>query len=301
MIRLAALALVLAARPAGAKDFEKAECPAGTHRISTDNPYNPFKCVTAAEDDNKKGFEAVVGPKGFATRPRCPHGTRPVSSPDNSLQPYRCVRITAADSDPQLAPMRDDEDAPPPEPTESEEDPLTRGCPPGKRKVRTTDPLHPFHCVVQASRVRTIGEGSFAHFSIPRVLSFEYLRAFTVQDSWKEDVPTLYLKLEDSSAGKPVTITITRYEQEQTTYQEMDAAIARDVEWQGATDGGSMPLAGGRARITFVPGDTRSVYLPRTKESYYSFVYSAPAESYENYLPAFSRLLKSLRFARARR
>lgn len=300
MTLAALLALALSAAPARAQ-VEKAECPAGTHRVSTDNPYNPFKCVTAAEDDNKKGFEAVVGPKGFASRPRCPHGTRPVASPDNSLQPYRCVRVTAADSDPELAPMRDDDDAPPPEASDVEEDPMARGCPPGKRKVRTTDPLHPYHCVVQASRMHALDDGSYAHFSIPRELSFDYPRSFRVQDAWKEDVPTLYLKLEDPGEGKPVTITVTRYEQSQTTYQEMDATIARDIEWQGARDGGAMPLAGGRARITFVPGDTRSVYLPVAKESYYSFVYSAPADSYETYLPAFARLLKTLRFARARR
>lgn len=297
----AALLLAVLAGAASGAPFEKAECPAGTHRVSTDNPYNPFKCVSADQDENKKGFESVVGPKGFAVRPRCPHGTRPVASPDNSLQPYRCVRITAADSDPELAPMRDDADAPPPEASEAEEDPMTKGCPPGRRKVRTTDPLHPYHCVVQASRVRTMQDGVYAHFSIPRQLSFDYPRSFRVQDAWKEDVPTLYLKLDDSGDGKPVTITVTRYEQSQTTFQEMDEAILHDQEWQGARDGGSMPLAGGRARITFVPGDTRSVYLPVSKESYYSFVYSAPSDSYENYLPAFSRLLKTLRFDRTRR
>lgn len=292
-----ALAL-LAAAPAGAAN-EPVECPAGTHRISTDNPYQPFKCITA-DEEKKKGFDAVVGPKGFSERPRCPRGTRPVASP-GSLQPYRCVRQSAADTDPELAPIRADDDAPPPPAEEQEEDPLTRGCPPGKRKVRTNDPLQPFQCVVQATRVHVLDEGSFARFSIPRTLSFEYPRAFRVQDAWKEDVPTLYLKLDDSSAGKPVTITVTRYDQSQPTYQEMDAAIGRDVEWQGAKDGGNIPLAGQRARVTFVAGDTRSVYLPISKESYYSFVYSAPADSYETYLPAFSRLLKSFRLDRTGR
>lgn len=300
MTRALALVLALAAAPAFAQ-VEQAECPAGTHRISTDNPYNPFKCVKAGADDKKTGFDAVVGPKGFAVRPRCPHGTRPVASPDNSLQPYHCVRITAGDSDPELAPLRDDDDAPPPEPAEVEEDPMTRGCPAGKRKVRTNDPLHPFQCVIQASRMHTLDEGSFTRFSMPHQLSFDYPRTFRVQDAWKEDVPTLYLKLDETSAGKPVTITITRYDQSQTTYQEMDSAIARDVEWQGAKDGGEMPLAGGRARVTFVPGDSRSVYLAVSKESYYSFVYSAPSDSYETYLPAFARLLKTLRLDRTRR
>ncbi|MFI5346503.1 MAG: hypothetical protein ACHQ51_09025 [Elusimicrobiota bacterium] len=295
----ALLAAALAAVPARAA-LEAAECPAGTHRISTDNPYNPFKCVKGGED-TKSGFESVTGPKGFATRPRCPHGTRPVASPDNALQPYHCVRVTAGDSDPELAPIRGEDDAPPPEAADVEDDPLTHGCPAGKRKIRTNDPLRPFECVVQASRMHVVDEGSYTRFSIPHQLSFEYARVFRVQDEWKEDVPTLYLKLDEPSAGKPVTITVTRYDQGQTTYQEMDAAIARDVEWQGAKDGGKMPLAGATARITYVPGDTRSIYLPVSKESYYSFVYSAPSDTYENYLPAFTRLLKTLRLDRTRR
>ena len=300
-MRLALLAALLgAACPARA--LEQAECPAGTHRISTDNPYNPFKCVTATQD-KRNGFESVVGPQGFATRPKCPHGTRAVAAPDNALQPYHCVRVTATDADPELAPMRGGgEEAPVQAAADVEEDPLTHGCPVGKRKVRTTDPLRPFECVVQASRMHTLDEGAMAHFSIPRQLSFEYPSSFRVQDEWKEDVPTLYLKLDDPSiAGKPVTITITRYDQSQTTYQEMDAAIARDIEWQNAKDGGHMPLAGGKARITYVAGDTRSVYLQVAKESYYSFVYSAPADAYDSYLPAFMRLLKTLRLDRTRR
>ena len=295
------LAAALAAAAPARAALEAAECPEGTHRISTDNPYQPFKCVKAGTDD-KSGFESVVGPKGFSTRPRCPHGTRPVAAPDNALQPYHCVRVTAADSDPELAPIRGEDDAPPPETSEMEQDPMTQGCPAGKRKVRTNDPLRPFECVVQASRMHVIDEGSFTRFSIPHQLSFEYPRVFRVQDEWKEDVPTLYLKLDDAeSTGKPVTITVTRYEQGQTTYQEMDAALARDIEWQGAKDGGKMPLAGVTARVTYVPGDTRSVYLPITKESYYSLVYTAPSDTYENYLPAFTRLLKSLRLDRTHR
>jgi len=299
MTRALLLAALLTAPSARA--LEQAECPAGTHRISTDNPYNPFKCVTTTQD-NRNGFDSVVGPQGFATRPKCPHGTRPVAAPENSLQPYHCVRISASDSDPELAPMHGDDDAPPTEATDVEEDPLTHGCPVGKRKIRTNDPLRPFACVVQASRMHTLDEGSFTRFSIARQISFEYPRSFRIQDQWKEDVPTLYLKLDDPSvAGKPVTITVTRYDQNQTTYQEMDAAIARDVEWQNAVDGGRMPLAGGKARITYVPGDTRSVYLQVSKESYYSFVYSAPADAFDNYLPAFTRLLKTLRLERAGR
>ncbi|OGS39356.1 MAG: hypothetical protein A2506_11280 [Elusimicrobia bacterium RIFOXYD12_FULL_66_9] len=111
----------------------------------------------------------------------------------------------------------------------------------------------------------------------------------------------MYLTLDDGSPGKPVTITVTKYEQRQPTYQELDSAIARDIEWQRAQDGGVIPVAGLKARLTYVPGDARTVYLPLSQDSYYSFVYSAPAETYDSYLPTFQHLLKSLRLYRERR
>ena len=297
MIAAAWLAAMLAAAPARAAD-EPIDCPAGTHRVSTDNPYEPFKCVNAATE-NRKGFDAVVGPQGFKTLPRCPRGTRPVVETGNTLQPYRCVRASADAQDPELAPIRGDDDASDaaPEAAAAEQDPMTKGCPPGKRKVRTNDPLEPYHCVSQSSRMHTLSEGSYGRFSIPRQISFDYPTAFRVQDAWKEEVPTLYLKIDDAAAGKPVTITITRYAERQSTYQEMSEAISHDVEWQGAKDGGTQIVGQAHARVTYIPGDTRSVYLPVSKDSYYSFVYSAPADSYEIYLPAFARLLKSLKLA----
>lgn len=299
----AALLLSVLALPAAAQVHEEpAECPAGQHRVQTDNPYDPLRCVP---DDQapKKGFDSVVGPKGFSTRPRCPRGTHPVSS-TNSLQPYRCVRDSVEGADPELAPIRaggedPDENAAQGDAADAEAaDPMTVGCPRGKRKVRTNDPLNPFQCVAQATRVRTLDEGSFSRYTIPRQLSFEYSRAFRVEDSWKEDVPTLYLKIDDANAGKPTTITITYSESNQNTYQDLSTVVARDSEWRGAKDGGVQTVAGRRARVTFVPGDARTVYLPVSKDSYYTIVYSAAAENYESYLPAFSRLLKTLRLDR---
>ena len=293
-VRGLALLALLAAAPARAAD-EPIDCPKGTHRISTDNPYEPFRCVSA-EQENKKGFDSVVGPKGFKERPRCPRGTRPEIQTGNTLQPYRCVRATSDSQDPELSPMRSDGDAEAaPEAAEAEQDPMTKGCPRGQRKVRTNDPLQPYHCVAQSSRMHVLDEGSYGRFVIQRQIAFDYPTAFRVQDAWKEEVPTLYLKIDDAAAGKPVTITITRYAESQSTYQEMSEAITHDVEWQGARDGGTQVVGRTNARVTYIPGDTRSVYLPVAKDSYYSFVYSAPADSYEIYLPAFARLLKTLK------
>lgn len=289
--------LVILVLPARAYETS-AECPSGTHRVATNNMYDPFHCVKDGSEKGK-GFGAVVGPQGFSVRPRCPRGTRPVAG--DSLQPYRCVRVEAGETDPDLSPLRGDADAPMATREEAESDPMTRGCPPGKRKVRTTDPLNPYQCVVQATRVRSTGEDSYVRFSIPHEMSFEYPRTFRPQDAWKDEVPTLYLTMDDGGAGKHVTITVTKYEQHQPTYQELDSAVARDIEWQRAHDGGTIPVAGIKSRLTYVPGDTRTVYIPISRESYYSFVYSAPAEAFDLNLQAFQHLLKSLRIQQNRR
>ncbi|HAZ08005.1 MAG TPA: hypothetical protein DCZ01_05650 [Elusimicrobia bacterium] len=167
-------------------------------------------------------------------------------------------------------------------------------CPRGTIPV-AAGALQPYRCVRIAA-----GEGVYANFFLPREMTFEYPRTFRIQDAWKEDIPTLYLTLDDDSPGKPVSITVTKYEHGQATYQELDDAIARDIEWQRAKDGGVLPVAGLKARVTYVPGDTRSVYLPLDKDSYYSFVYSAPTHAYEAHLPAFQRLLEGLRLTRER-
>ncbi len=279
-VALAAFILLLTNVTARAGN-EPAECPSGTHRILTSNPYEPFKCVTA-DEDKKAGFEAVAGPKGFSSRPRCPYGTRPVASTGNALQSYRCVRATAEQPDPELSPLREG-DAPSSEAGQAEATPAAAKRPSGDLKARARE---------ARESVRYV---------IPRELSFEYPRRFLMRDAWKEDVPTLYLKLENDMAGKPVTITVSRYEPSQPSFQSMEAAIARDIEWQDAKDAGFVPLADGRARSTAVPGESRSVYLATSDQAYYAFIYSASSDDYESYLPAFNRLLSTLRLDRSGR
>jgi hypothetical protein len=245
VIGAACLAALVAASLARAAE-ESVDCPSGTHRVATDNPYEPFRCA-APSDESKYALDAGVGENAFTKRPSCPLGTSPVAAAAGSLQAYRCVSAAAQAAAP--------------------------------------------------SGTRAPDKAAYARYSIAREIAFEYPAAFRVQDAWKEEVPTLYLQIDAAAAGKPVTITITRYAESQSTYQTMSETIGRDVEWQGAKDGGTQALGRSRARVTFIPGDTRSVYLPVSKDSYYSFVYSAPADSYDAYLPAFSRLLKSLTLA----
>jgi len=283
--------------PASRADETPAECPKGTHRAATTNPYQPFECV---KEDVKKGFEAVTGPTGFKVRPRCPRGTRAAVSKDG-LQQYRCVRVLAGETDPNLAPITSDGEAPALEAGQVNDDPLTRGCPPGKRKVRTNDPLNPFQCVAQSSRIKTLSEDAYRRYTVPGELSFEYPRMLVPRDGWKEDVPTLSFTLDDGSPGKPVTITITKVEPSQPTFIDIEAAAAKDKEWQGARDGGLVPVAGLKARVTFVSGESKSAYIPLPADAYYSVVYSAPVESYDLYLGAFNRLLKTMKIVRRRK
>jgi hypothetical protein len=275
-------------------DEEPAECPKGTHRMLTNNPYEPFKCV---KEDVKKGFSAVTGPKGFKARPKCPRGTRATASTD-ALQTYRCVRVMAGETDPDLAPIASDEELPPLE-SGQDDDPLGRGCPPGKRKVRTADPLRPYQCVTQATRMARLSEESYRRYSVPAELSFDYPRMLQPRDGWKEDVPTLSFTLDDGKPGKPVMITITKIESAQPTFIDIDEAVTKDKEWQNANDGGHVPVAGVRARITFVAGESKTAYVPLSRDAYYTVVYSAPVESYEAYLAAFNRLLKTMKIVRS--
>ena len=127
------------------------------------------------KEDVKRGFDSVVGPKGFKTRPKCPRGTRLAASSDG-LQRYRCVRVLAGETDPDLVPILSDDEAPALEAGQANDDPLTRGCPPGKRKVRTADPLNPFHCVAQASRISKISVDAYPRYTVPAEMSFEYPR-----------------------------------------------------------------------------------------------------------------------------
>lgn len=300
VLLLAAWTLTLSARA-----LEKsAECPPGTRRAATNDPYAPFKCVKEGKEATAKGFGAVTGPQGFKFRPKCPRGSRPVSSGEGALQQYRCVRASAGEEEPELAPLLPAGDLPEAAPAdEAVEDPLTKGCPPGKRKVRTTDPLRPFHCVSQAARVTSLGEDAYRRWTVPFELTFEYPKMFRPQDNWKDEVPTVIFTLDEDRGGKPVTITVSRIDQDQPAFQDVDAAIAKDKEWQGAADGGSGRVgpAAVPARFTYVVGETRTAYVPFSRAAYYQLVYSAPAEHYENFLPAYNRMLKTLSLLKRKR
>jgi hypothetical protein len=90
---LAARAAAQAAPPAAAPG--PSDCPAGTQRAATDDPYHPFRCALPGETPGRSTLTPRPdGPAGFTQRPKCPRGTEPLATP-HSLQPYRCVRAGA--------------------------------------------------------------------------------------------------------------------------------------------------------------------------------------------------------------
>ncbi len=246
---LVVLALLLASANAAETP---AECPEGTHRAITDDPYQPFECV---KEDVKKGFGAVAGPQGFKARPKCPRGTRAVASTDG-LQRYRCVRALAGQTEPDLVPA------------------------------------------ARSPRSRAPGDEAYRRYTVPGEMSFDYPRLLQPRDDWKEEVPTLSFTLDDGLPGKPVMITITKVEPAQTAFIDLDAAVGKDKEWQSAKDGGSMRVAGVKARLTVVAGESQTAYVPLAAGAYYAIVYSAPVESYGAYLGSFNRLLKTMKLMR---
>lgn len=289
-----ALLLLLLLSPAAKAQETPSECPRGTHRVSTNDPYHPFDCVKA---DAKKGFGSITGPQGFKARPKCPRGTHAAASNDG-MQRYRCVRTQAGGAEPDIsAPQGPDASAF--TPGQEDPDPLTRGCPAGTRKVRTKNPQEPFQCAPLPRREEPLRADSYRRYTVAAEMSFDYPRTLQPRDGWKEEVPALSFTLDDGSPGKPVMITITKVHPSQPTYIDLDAAVSKDKEWQNAKDGGSVPVAGVKARITFVSGESKTAYIPLTGGAYYAIAYSAPVESYDLYLGAFDRLMKTMKITRS--
>lgn len=255
---------------------DEVECPAGTERVLTDNPYEPFRCV--AKDKRRKGsLSSVVGPTGFAVKPRCPPGSRPVPTPA-ALQPYRCVMSSAAAAEPDLRPSIGEEGR------VGEWEAPEAGAR-GQQARRRSSPGR-------------FGEKSFMRYSIPGELSFDFPKDWHLTDGWKDEPPIIYVVYDEGSAGKQVTMTITASEPGQAGYQSVELAILKEKEWQNAVaERGEGRVAGLRTRFVSVPGSSRSAYVEQGRGRYLTVAYSAPAELYEPLLPAFQRLLKSLRVA----
>jgi hypothetical protein len=267
------IAASLLALLAPVRAADTVECSDGQERIQTDNPYEPFKCVPKGKG-NPGGLSAVMGPTGFAAKPRCPRGSRPVMTP-GGLQPYRCVMSSRTAVEPDLAPDLDAQ---------------------GRAKSWQAKPEPAAAGGAAPKAAGRAGDKAYTRYSIPGELSCEFPRDWHLTDAWKDEPPTVYAVFEAGGGGKQVTMTVTAVEPGQAGYQSMDAAILKEKEWQNAeADEKEGRVAGLRARFVSVAGASRSAYVDRGEGRYLTLNYSAPAGLYETYLPAFQRLLKSLR------
>jgi hypothetical protein len=256
---------------------DELECPEGKERIHTDNPYEPFQCVP--KGSRAKGLSSVVGPAGFAVKPRCPRGSRPVLTPD-ALQPYRCVMSSRTAAEPDLAPDLDTQ---------------------GRAKSWQARPEGPPGAAAEsppgggAAGVPQLSDRSFTRYTIPGQISFDFPRDWHLSEAWSDVPPTIYV-VYDPGGGKQVSMTLTALVPGQEGYQSMDLAILKEKEWQNAEpDKKDGRVAGLRTRFVSVPGSSRSAYVDRGDGRYLTVTYSAPAELYARFSPAFQRLLKSLR------
>ncbi|MDD5629074.1 MAG: hypothetical protein PHU21_08415 [Elusimicrobia bacterium] len=270
----AALLLLLAPGLAAKEDEEPVECPQGTFRVHTDNPYQPFRCV-AKDERRKGGLTPAVGPRGFSARPRCPPGSRPMPTP-GSLQAYRCVMSSRTAAEPDLTPDLD-----------------TRG----RTRSWGTQPAPARKGAAGSlpSEHQRLTGRSYARYAVSSEFSFDYPKDWHLTEAWSDEPPTIYV-VRETGGGKQVTMTVTAVEPGQAGYQSVELAIIKEREWQEAQlDPKEGRVAGLPARFATVPGSSRSAYVDRGGGSYLILNYSAPGDLFEFYLPAFQRLLKSLR------
>lgn len=286
---LPALLLALLVSSEGNAQGDDLECPDGQERVSTDNPYTPFKCQPKGAPGSL--LSTVGGAKGFKTRPRCPVGFHPLMTP-NKLQPYKCVKkAPGGGAEPDLDTLASPAGPAPERGVTIGAPKGAKGCPEGTKRVRMKDdPFDPWRCVpVSLSQPK-----SWRKYTIPGELALEFPRDWHLTDGWKDEVPTLYM-LHDGGGAQKVTLSVTKLDAVQDGFEPLDKHLVKEREWQGAKDLGKYSVDGKAARMTEISEQGRTAYLPVSPSRYYSLSYSAPPELYKSYLPVYERLLKSFK------
>jgi hypothetical protein len=185
-------------------------------------------------------------------------------------------------------------------------------CPQGFRVVETGGPLK-FRCVAEragsvdkvltapepeaGSRSEAAAEApsqEYQSFRSPG-LRADVPRGWARTDAWSDEVPTLFLELGGRRRGKPVSMTVSRFSPGQPEYEPLDAALAKEREYQGSRETAGRRVAGLPARLTLA-GESRCAYVDAGGGVYYVLTYSAPKELFKTWEPAFERLLSSARF-----
>ncbi|MFH1724123.1 MAG: hypothetical protein ABII00_05810 [Elusimicrobiota bacterium] len=297
------------------------ECPAGSRPITTVDTFEPFKCAVNGVElvvprgicpprqhaiptaDPTKDYECEKVGDNFRSGPRCPKGTRPVPTPD-ALRPFRCVAgKKAVDPEPTAEPdfgARGAKRDPKGRPARRERAPLPTGptrpkagrCPEGAKKVLTENPFAPVQCLPKTSkrpqRMR------FEKYRTAHEIAFQYPKDWHLTDAWRDEEPSIYILLGSQQDGRPVSLSITRHRRGDAGFLTLESRIWREQDWHGSKETGRAEIAGLPAVRLAVERESEMAFV-ETSDGYYVLAYSAPAELFDRYAPAYHRLLKTFR------
>jgi hypothetical protein len=258
---LAALLGPLCAQPSQPPE----DCHAGYERVPTNNPIEPFHCkpMHLAQPN----FIPMI-PK-HKLKISCPPGTEAKRTP-GELERWRCVPAKRADSaEPDLAPVL----MPGTKTSEGS----------GEKKADASGFSAPT---------------DYERYTIKDQLQFEYPRDWHVVEGWNDEVPTLYFEFDTGRQGKQITLVISRITKNQASFEDMDSAIAHEIEYQNSADAGKGTVGTFPARFTKLASTSRTAYIKIGIEDYFTISYSAPEDLFKTFLPVYQRLLKSFKIGK---
>lgn len=290
------------------------ECPTGTHSITTSDQYDPFKCaltglvllpprgicppghqpIPTADPDKEYDCEKVG--KGFKGGPRCPRGTRPLPTP-GALRPFRCVPGSSArESEPSATPnfrkRKKRSRGKKGTRKKGKSVPKDGKCPKGMRKLYTENPFEPVQCVRKApkrpKRLR------YKKYRVGGELSFQYPDGWDLEDAWRDEEPAIYLLLDTKRDGRPVSLSIAKHLRGSEDFLSLESRIWQEKDWHGARETGRKKVASRPTVHMSVSGHSEMAFVD-IYNGYLVVSFTAPEDLYDSYLPAYRRMLDSLR------
>ncbi len=236
------------------------ECPAGSERIPTGNTLEPFHCKPFGS-----GQPPVLQMTPNFLKPHCPKGFEPEQSPGEKFR-YRCIPVKRQDAEPELAPVLE-----------------TTAPAKQKKKEAPTNFTAPVE---------------YLRYTIKDQLQFDYPKDWKMINGWQDEVPTLYIEFDTGRQGKQVTVVVSKLTPVEPGYEDMDAAIEHEKEYQNAADAGSGRIAGFPARVTALANSSKTAYVRLGADDYLTLSYSAPEDLYKTFEPVYKRLLQSFKIAK---